>query len=207
MAVDSNAESLSAFITFVLVRQISNSNSATPQTCKTLPAIQKMDIQTSFDKLILLIRQTKQDSNFVTELLDICSTAEITYMSFDINGTETTIPTKEHLLRIYEIRGQIEKDRQDNPFVFGYDSLLPALRQTKHGHVCISAITSEKGTYVIFTDFNKTDFIGLLKSKQTLTEIRDKYRQHKELVEQSGQELLYDYEANKNVFINGQFQQ
>ena len=39
MAVDSNIESLSPFITFVLVRQISNSNSATPQTCKTLAAI------------------------------------------------------------------------------------------------------------------------------------------------------------------------
>ncbi|MBI4929713.1 MAG: hypothetical protein HY841_03045 [Bacteroidetes bacterium] len=40
MAVDTNTESLFSFITFVLSRQISNSNSATPQTCKTLAAIQ-----------------------------------------------------------------------------------------------------------------------------------------------------------------------
>jgi len=39
MAVDTNTESLSSFITFVLVRQKSNSNSATPQTCKTLAVI------------------------------------------------------------------------------------------------------------------------------------------------------------------------
>jgi hypothetical protein len=117
---------------------------------------------------------------------------------------KTNTTTKEHLLSIYELRGQVENNRKDNPFVFGYDNLLPALRQTKHNNVCISSITTDKGTFIIFSNFDKTDFVGLLKSKRTLTEIQDKYQGQKLYTEQHKQELLYDYDSNKTTFVNGQ---
>lgn len=38
----------------------------------------------------------------------------------------------------------------------------------------MSSITSELGTYLIFSDYEYSDFIVILKSKQNLTEVRER---------------------------------
>ena len=110
------------------------------------------------------------------------------------------------MLDIYEVRAKIEDDRKDNPHVFGYDTLLPKFRQTKHEHICISDFSTNIGSFIIFSDFDKKDLIGVLFSKTTLQDTRDKMNEHKKMVEATGGIVLYDYTKNENVFVNGQLQ-
>jgi hypothetical protein len=63
-----------------------------------------------------------------------------------------------------------------------------------HEYVDVTHITSEKGSYVIFTDYDKTDFIGILKTNRTLAEVRAVTKYNKE------QHNLKDDEV---IFING----
>lgn len=155
-------------------------------------------MQKDFDKLLKLIEH--QDNKIVIELLSHCKKTETTYSTFP---KKSCLNNKLQLLSIYRTRWNIEKQRENNQFVYVYKELIPELSATKINDICISSITSEKGSYIIFTDNNKTEFIGILKSKRTLTEIREKYSAHKSLVEKAGEKLIYDYESNEIVFING----
>lgn len=156
-------------------------------------------MQEDFDKLMKLIEN--QTDEIVTELLIHCKNDEITYNSFDNNFRIHN--NKSHILDLYNLRWDIEKEIRSEPFVFGYYELIPKLESTSFNDICISNICSEKGTYLVFTDGDKTQFIGVLKSKRTLSEIREKYLTHKNKVESLGEKVLYDYESNEIVFING----
>ena len=106
-------------------------------------------------------------------------------------------------MSIYQLRWKHEKHRENNQFVFGYEELIPNLIKTKFNNICISNIISEKGSYIIFTNDKKTEFIGILKSKRTLREIREKYFEHKKIVGDSGEKIIYDYESYEIIFENG----
>lgn len=155
-------------------------------------------MQDDFNKLLELIKN--QNNEIVIELLSHYKNHEVTYSTFDKKRCNDN---KLHILNIYKTRWEHEKERENNQFVIGYEELIPELSKTKFNNICISDITSEKGSYIIFTDDAKTEFIGILKSKRTLVEIREKYSTHKKLVEKSGEKLIYDYESNEIVFING----
>jgi hypothetical protein len=134
--------------------------------------------------------------------LDAYNKIELTFFYFEepSPGTE-----KEQLLDVYETRADFEKFfRKDNPHVVGYDTLLPNFRKTLHLNICISTIATNFGTFIIFSDFARTDLIGILFSKGTLQEERDTMIAHKTLVESSGDKAKYDYTLNEKRFMNGQ---
>jgi hypothetical protein len=121
-----------------------------------------------FHVLIQLLSEKKADSKIISDLLQYLPDGEFRYKTFNQSSPGNT---KDNILYVYERRAQMESER-DNAFVEGYVELLPALRQTGHEHICISLIDTSKGCYVIFTDFGKSDLIGVLKSKRTLNEIK-----------------------------------
>lgn len=156
-------------------------------------------MQEDFDRLLKLIEN--QNNKIVLELLSYYKSNEITYSTFE--NDFRIADNKSHILNIYQSRWKFEKQRENNQFVFGYEELIPKLTNTNFNSICISTITSNKGSYIIFTDNNKTEFIGILKSKRTLEEIREKYFNHKKTVEDIGEKVIYDYESNEIIFENG----
>ena len=106
------------------------------------------------------------------------------------------------MLNIYETRFKIENDRKDGRHVFGYDTMLPNLRNTKHESICISDFTTKIGSFIIFSDFNKKDLIGVLFSKTTLQLKSEKMNKLSTEVKASDGEL-YELVQNENIFING----
>lgn len=151
-----------------------------------------INMQEQFEREMNLIVQHQATNKIIVELLNHVFTSEVCYSNGIVIKPKNS--NKEYVLGIYEVRGQIEEDRKDNPFVIGYNELLPNLRKTLHEYIDITHITSEKGSYVIFTDYDKTDFIGILKTNRTLAEVRAVTQYNKE------QHNLKDDEV---VFING----
>lgn len=157
-------------------------------------------LQKDFDTLVRLLKKQEQAKEMIAELLFLCSHGEITYSTCTERSQGTN---KTHLLEIYRTRAGFEETRKDNPFVFGYEALLPSLEQAPFDSICISSIHSGTGTYLVFTDENKSALIGILKTLRTLAEVREGYASHKKAVKASGTESLYDYEANEVVFLDG----
>tara|TARA_R110002167_G_scaffold332264_1_gene539108 strand:- start:133 stop:519 length:387 start_codon:yes stop_codon:yes gene_type:complete len=83
--------------------------------------------------------------------------------------------TKKDVLSGYITRFGLENAlRPENHFVIGYDRLLPALENSTQDFVNVSTITTNDGTYLVFSDYEYLNFIGILKSKRTLNEVRNR---------------------------------
>lgn len=161
-----------------------------------------MTVQNYFDITIDLLKTQGDAFHPAKTLLDIFDKTELTFFYFEepSPGTE-----KGQLLDTYETRADFEKSfRKNHPHVVGYDTLLPNFRRTMHLHICISTVTTDFGTFIIFSDFGRTDLLGILFSKNTLKEKRDKMMAHKMVVESLGDKIRYDYTLNEKIFINGQ---
>lgn len=119
--------------------------------------------------MIKMLGNLDHQIDLVNECLQI-KNYEITFSSFHDTPTKTT--TK-HIFNIYKHRYKMAQELfPENNFVIGYDELLPNLEKSKLEYTNVSNITSEFGTYLIFSDYNYSDFIGILKSKRNLTEVR-----------------------------------
>jgi hypothetical protein len=162
-----------------------------------------MTVENYFDQTIELIKRNETSSALAAPLLNIYNNTELTFSHFDQASDGTK---KEHLLDIYETRYGFENLRQDSPHLVGYDSLLPGFRSTTYKHICISNFATSLGTFIVFSDFNRTELIGILLSKTTLQDTRGKMDTHKQLVESSGQQVNHNYRLNERVFVNGEFQ-
>jgi len=162
-----------------------------------------MTLQALFDTTINLLTRQGHAFVYAMQLLDHFKSATLTFNSFDKPSPGTT---KAGLLNIYERREKFEKERQENTHVFGYDTLMPNLRATKQDFICVSSFMTEVGTFIVFSDFDRTELMGCLLTKTLLQQTRDKMNEHKRLVESTGNEVAYDYEQNENVFVNGQLQ-
>ena len=158
-----------------------------------------MSLQAQFDTAIALLKKNEGHFAFVNDLLDLYQVSTISFHCFDKSSASTEKP---HLLNIYETRFKIENDRKDGRHVFGYDTMLPNLRNTKHESICISDFTTKIGSFIIFSDFNKKDLIGVLFSKTTLQLKSEKMNKLSTEVKASDGEL-YELVQNENIFING----
>lgn len=148
-------------------------------------------IEEDFQKIVWLLQQHQSSNILSKEAVQCIWNGEIQYRSFDNDSSPGT--SKEHLLKIYEMRGKMEEElRKGNSFVIGYEKLLPVFRQTKHEFVCISNVITNQGTYIIFSDYAKQDLIGILKSKRTLDEIRDR-----------NEDMPTEYRYREYVFAKG----
>jgi hypothetical protein len=163
----------------------------------------EMTVQNYFDETIQLLKRNESSSSLAEPLLNIYNSTELTFFYFE-QASEGT--KKEHLLDVYETRYSFESLRKDNPHVIGYETLLPRFRSTTHQHICISNFSTTIGTFIVFSDFHRTELIGILLSKTTIQDTRGKMDAHKQMVESSGQKVIYDYSLSEKVFVNGQFQ-
>ncbi len=144
-----------------------------------------MTIQDRYDKITCLLKTECESNSIVLNCLN-ASSSELTFSFFH----EDNKVDKEHILQIYSSRAEFEDDfRPKLPYVLGYEELLPKLRTTDLKYINICNITTETGTFIIFTDYDYTEFIGILHSQNTLSEIRDKMK---------GSEYY-----SENVFFNG----
>lgn len=144
------------------------------------------DIQSNFDKLFELLHLTDLQPALVSECISM-QNAELSFKCFD----KQRKVKKEDILGVYKLRYDMEKSfRPNNNFVIGYADLLPSLEKSALEFVNISLIISEKGGFIIFSDYDYSQFIGILRSKRTLNEIKEK---------QKGYEPFY----KRTVFKNG----
>lgn len=156
-------------------------------------------MQNDFNKLIELVKH--QNNKIAIELFSNYKIGELSYSTsfFEVHSENNRLD----LINLYNSKWEFEKQRIGNQFVYGLEELIPGLKTTKVNNICISIINSSLGTYVLFTDFNKNMFIGILKTKRTLEEIRQKYNKHKKKIEEQGEIPIYDYSSNEIVFLNG----
>jgi len=129
--------------------------------------------QTYFDKLFELLKKSNQQSELVSECL-MMENSELSFSSF--NGTESKME-REQILETYRRRSELEKHlRPNNHFVVGYNDLLPSLKKSELNFINVTSITTEVGTFLIFSDYEYSKFLGILKSKRTLSEVREKMK-------------------------------
>ena len=121
----------------------------------------------SLEKTIQLLRRFEKDFPQVQPLL-LSDLSKVGFYGFELPSPTTT---KEHILDIYKVRASTESmmqkhnTRKDNSQVVGYDTLLSRLQNTRHKHICISDIDIADRSYIIFSDFERTELIGVLVSK------------------------------------------
>jgi len=127
--------------------------------------------QEKFQKFIELLSRESDSNDLIVECLNH-KDADLSFSFFD----DSDRPNKMSILKTYITRGKLEERRFENPFVLGYDKLLPALTETEIEKINISSITTEVGTYIVFSDLNYDEFIGILKSKSTLSEVRERMK-------------------------------
>ena len=158
-----------------------------------------MTLQTQFDTTIKLLKENEEHFSFISDLLNLYQTSTVSFLCFDkpSRGSEKT-----HLLNIYETRSEMENNRKGDKYVFGYDTLLPNFRKTKHADICISDFSTEIGSFIILSDFNKKDLIGVLFSKTTLPLQSLKMNKYLVVAKASDNELS-DFIQNENIFVNG----
>lgn len=147
------------------VRDFNTDNSPFPNTFYV--SGYQMQFQSNLEKTIALLKRHIPDFPEVALLLE-SNLSPINFFDFAAPSPTTT---KEHILDIYEIRASTEammqkhSIRKDHSMVAGYDTLLPRLRDTKLEHICVSDIETPYGSCIVFSDFERTELIGVLVSK------------------------------------------
>lgn len=112
--------------------------------------------------------------NLKNEIIKECLSMKLTELSFSYSSNDNHRMNKEHVYKIYKTRGtRSSRHGEKNAFVVGYENLLPALEKSDIAFVNVSALTTEKGTFMIFSNYDYQEYIGILKSKSTLTEVRE----------------------------------
>jgi hypothetical protein len=126
-----------------------------------------------FQKMIKMLENSDCQLGLVNECLRI-KNDEITFSSFHDTSTKTST---EHIFDVYKHRNKMAKELYpENNFVIGYEELLPSIEKSELEYINVSNITSEFGTYLIFSDYEYSNFVGILKSKRNLTEVRERMK-------------------------------
>ena len=125
-----------------------------------------MTLQNQFDFTINLLKANETKYPIIKTLLENYQREELAFSSFDNPSPGTS---KDILLKIYEHRSNYGGDH-----VIGYDTLMPIFRKTEHAHICISDFTTLRGSYIVFSDFSRSDILGVLFSKTNLDEVKAK---------------------------------
>ena len=129
-------------------------------------------------------------TNIQAELVSECISLKNTELYFSSFNSDRKVD-KEHIYNVYRMRFGLEKNlRPENHFVIGYKDLLPRLEKSELEFINVSSLMTKNGGFIIFSDYEYSEFVGILKSKRTLDEVKEK---------QKGFEHLY----KSTVFKNG----
>jgi hypothetical protein len=161
-----------------------------------------MDLQIEFNKTIELLKKNRLESSEINSLVNLCLNSTVTFQSLMDKNSPNTL--KENILGMYEFEAKLVKNKESEPITCGYDSLIERLKSTKHKYIAISDFITSDCSFKVFTDFNKKEILGVLVSKTTLQEVRNKIETIKRMIKIQGVEI--DDSKIKNLFINGQYQ-
>ncbi len=127
-------------------------------------------VEEKYWMLIRMLEAVKLENEVIKECLSM-KLAELSFSYFPSDEHKTS---KSHIFDIYKTRSIVlPYNKEKEPFATGYENLLPALEKSDVAFVNVSALTTEKGTFMIFSDYDYQKYIGILKSKRTLTEVRE----------------------------------
>lgn len=128
------------------------------------------DLQIRFNDTLFLIEQHRNIVPFANELIEIIRFNNVSCT----DNPKKTYMDKDWTLSLYTFRARNEqKEERAEPYVLGYDFLLPRLAKTESLKIELVSIATDKGTYIIFTNPQKTELIGILKSKRNITELKE----------------------------------
>lgn len=153
-----------------------------------------IDVQNIFNDIVELLERYRTKNDIVANCYES--------VNLELVFSFIKMPAS-HISGVYKSRQSLENLRKGNEFVIGYDDLIPNLEATNDDEVIVTNISSEKGTFIVFTNVKFTELLGVLKSKRTLSEIRNKYKNHEQRLEKSNFESTNDYKKSENVFIDG----
>ncbi len=127
-------------------------------------------IQLKYQLLISLLEKDGKEDKLATEFL----AQKNQELSFSSCQDEHKM-TRDDILFTYQRRQVLEqKLRPDNPWVIGYDKLTTSLQTTTQKFVNVNCLSTHQATFIVFTDYNYDEFIGILKSASTLGDKREK---------------------------------
>jgi len=127
-------------------------------------------VEEKYWMLIKMLEAVKLENEVIKE----CLSMKLAELSFSYSSNDNHRMNKEHVYKIYKTRGtRSSRYGEKELFIVGYETLLPALEKSDVAFVNVSALTTEKGTFMIFSDYDYQEYIGILKSKRTLAEVRE----------------------------------
>lgn len=123
-----------------------------------------MTTSQNLERTILLLQNNRVSYPVLERLFPIGPEVKTTFWDFDVPSEGTT---KEHILDVYQSRAKFEVQRIKVSYppggpIIGYDTLVPSLQKTSFTHICISSFETSTGTLIIFSDFDRTELIGVL---------------------------------------------
>jgi hypothetical protein len=148
-----------------------------------------MDLQSQFNITHNLLLQSASVP-FVTETIDVL----LDRIWFDPGEQPADWNRTDTILSLYELRYKIAKGNP-NEKMDDWEILLGGLRKTKSAHVRISSIVSAHKSFLIFSDFDGKELIGILAGETGFVEIISDADENKS---------LNPYEVNeRQIFVGG----
>jgi hypothetical protein len=121
-----------------------------------------------FNLMISLLNKADLTIPFVSDvLIDYSKTNRIAFYTTNNEGEGNSISS---LLNVYKRRYNIQLNEK-NRTVFGFKYLLSKLNEHRYEFVCISNICFDSCTYILFSNFEKSDLLGIIKSIRTIDDI------------------------------------
>lgn len=157
------------------------------------------NIQDDFNSLQSFLHRYKENNPLAKDLEKICRTSEVEYKSSSLKEHDKK-PNKSDLISQYEVHLSINEKKKEKNLIKLHNHFLENLRKTDINYICISSILSETGSYLIFSDYEKKELIGILKYNKTLTEIRESFDNHNNLLAKYN---CAPHERKTNIFVNG----
>jgi len=119
-----------------------------------------------------LLKKHTSKYELVQECLNEMEHSEVLIKTSDKKTKENS---KENLLLAYQIKAAWEGNREEKT-TWGYEALIESLQKSEVKNIKITEFTSQKATFFIFSNFEITEFIGILKSNQGLGDIQSKLK-------------------------------
>ncbi|RYE58641.1 MAG: hypothetical protein EOP48_03085 [Sphingobacteriales bacterium] len=163
-----------------------------------------MNIQLAFEKTLSRLIQHRGEFPYIEDLVNDIETSTVSFRSLDDKASPGSL--KNNILAIYKIERQLASSQQGSFAELAYDLLLKNLSITSQTHIAISEIITDRGTYKVFTDFDRKVLLGVLISQVTLQQEQEKIQKAKEMASIINVPIGIDDSRVKHLFHNGSYQ-
>lgn len=119
-----------------------------------------------------LLEKYKANNPLIQECLEKTSDA---FTLFNSTGKKGESSSRENIIATWELKAALEGNRPENAGN-DYQGLINSLKNSGTDHIKISNFTTEEAVYSVFSDFELTLFIGILKTGSGLKFFKDKLK-------------------------------